>query len=105
MATCIKDLYFSMGPILEEVGEKLSMLFEKNGKILFLKEDRCKGCYLCIEVCPFKILEPSNQLNVKGVYPPRLKPNSECSFCGMCEISCPDFALFILEEKELKATL
>jgi len=75
----------------------ISILCEENEKRLILKTDRCKGCYLCVEVCPLKSLEASGELNVKGIYPPSLKAGSKCVFCGMCEDTCPDFAIYVVK--------
>lgn len=38
-------------------------------KVTF-REERCKGCGLCVEVCPKKIVELNkHQLNSKGYHP------------------------------------
>ena len=40
-------------------------------KVTF-REERCKGCGLCIEVCPTKIIvENQDRINAKGYFPPR----------------------------------
>ncbi|MBT8340278.1 MAG: ferredoxin family protein, partial [Desulfatitalea sp.] len=31
--------------------------------------DRCKGCGLCVMVCPKKVLAISDQLNPRGYFP------------------------------------
>ena len=36
-------------------------------KVTF-REERCKGCGLCIDTCPKKIIFESNKLNEKGYY-------------------------------------
>ncbi|MHA1649095.1 MAG: 4Fe-4S dicluster domain-containing protein [Candidatus Helarchaeota archaeon] len=61
--------------------------------------NRCGGCHICIEVCPKKILEPSNELNTKVQYPPKLKNGGVCSFCQSCELVCPDFAIYVLQDE------
>ena len=77
-----------MSPVLYEDKEK--------GKRLCLVFERCKGCEICIEVCPRKILEKSDKLNSKVQYPPKLKDGGECSFCRECELICPDFSIYVL---------
>lgn len=58
---------------------------------------RCKGCGFCVEYCPRDILQLSSQFNSKGYHPPFIvKPNS-CINCHLCEIICPEFAIFSLE--------
>ena len=56
--------------------------------------DRCKGCGYCIKYCPRKVLEASNEFNTKGYYFPQIKDEEECLNCGLCEIICPEFAIW-----------
>lgn len=56
---------------------------------------RCKGCDLCIELCPKDVLIHDTKLNVRGVYPPVVKDAEACVGCGVCEEICPDFAIFM----------
>ena len=35
---------------------------------VFIIEDRCKGCILCVEYCPKDILEMSSGFNHKGYH-------------------------------------
>ena len=51
----------------------------------------CKGCGLCVEFCPTKVLEQSEAGHV-SVARPEL-----CSACHFCELHCPDFAIFVTE--------
>ncbi|MBU2550535.1 MAG: 4Fe-4S binding protein [Proteobacteria bacterium] len=71
------------------------------GEVKIIK-DRCKGCGFCIEFCPNKILEFSPEFNAKGYHPPRVTSYDECVNCDLCEIICPEFAIFtVLVEKRL----
>jgi len=67
-----------------------------------VKDDWCKGCNLCIERCPVDALEESDRLNKKGIRPPQLKKENECNNCRLCELICPDFAITVIPDKEIK---
>jgi 2-oxoglutarate ferredoxin oxidoreductase subunit delta len=61
-------------------------------------KDRCKGCGFCIQFCPKKVLEESEEINAIGVYPPRIVDEDKCIICSFCSAVCPDFAIFVLEK-------
>ena len=67
------------------------------GEVHILK-DRCKGCGFCIEFCPKEVLEESNEINARGIHPPRVKDENRCALCGFCSAVCPDFAIFTTEK-------
>lgn len=58
------------------------------------REDRCKGCKLCIEFCPKHIIQvDNNKINSKGFYPVCITNQDECTGCSFCAIMCPDLAI------------
>ncbi len=69
------------------------------GEIHILTE-RCKGCSFCIEYCPKDVLELSTEYNTKGYHPPRIKNPDQCRECHLCEILCPEFAIYITLKEE-----
>jgi 2-oxoglutarate ferredoxin oxidoreductase subunit delta len=74
-------------------------LKEKKGEIHIIK-DRCKGCGFCVEYCPKDVLEMSEEFNIKGYHPPRIKNEEECLYCQLCETICPEFSIFVTQKKE-----
>lgn len=55
-----------------------------------VNSDRCKGCGLCVSVCPKKILTLSGDtLNAQGYHPAAVTDMSKCIACAMCALMCP----------------
>ena len=61
-----------------------------------LNTKRCKGCYLCVSVCPVKALSPSGELGQQG-YETVKVDEEKCITCGSCYRMCPDYAIEILK--------
>ena len=65
-------------------------------------EELCKGCYLCISVCPNEVIFISDRLNQQGYYPVEFKENEKdgkrCIACIMCATICPDVAIEVYRE-------
>lgn len=71
------------------------------GKV-FIIDERCKGCGFCQEFCPKKVLEESDKYNSKGYHPPEVVNPEDCVYCQLCELICPEFAIFVLDAKEVE---
>ncbi len=69
--------------------------FENDKCKLFVLPELCKGCYICIEFCPTKALSMDKKRLVATA-----SDMEKCIACGMCELRCPDFAIYI--EKKAK---
>ena len=77
--------------------DKMPILYknESKGQMLCLQFNQCKGCELCIEVCPNNVLEKSKEKNKNSQYPPAIKNDVECILCKSCELICPDFSIYV----------
>lgn len=63
-----------------------------------VNEGRCKGCGLCVSVCPKKILElDKNRLNEKGFNPASVADSEKCIGCAFCAVICPDAVITIVK--------
>lgn len=51
--------------------------------------DECKGCGLCIEACPPKVIGLSERLNHYG-YHTAVYAGAGCTGCGICFMVCPE---------------
>ena len=65
------------------------------GKVSF-NQEYCKGCGLCVSVCPKKILElDTSQTNAKGYNPAHVTNIEECIGCMSCALMCPDSVITV----------
>jgi len=69
-----------------------------SGRII-INIERCKGCGLCITVCPQKGIVASKSLNKSGHHPAE-KNSAECTGCAVCAIICPDTAIEVARDKD-----
>jgi len=51
--------------------------------------NECKGCGLCLEACPPKVIALSERLNHYG-YRTATYAGAGCTACGICFIACPE---------------
>ena len=62
-------------------------------KVTF-KSDLCKGCGLCVSVCPKKIISlDTSVLNKKGYHPAIITDDEKCIACAFCATICPDVVI------------
>jgi 2-oxoglutarate ferredoxin oxidoreductase subunit delta len=48
----------------------------------------CKGCEICVKLCPTQVL--GMEMFLVKVF-----DIDKCNACMLCELRCPDFAIFI----------
>ena len=69
-----------------------------------VQNENCKGCGLCIPVCPTKQLSFSGKFNANG-YNYIQVANDNCIGCGFCYYSCPEpHALRVYREDKKAAS-
>jgi 2-oxoglutarate ferredoxin oxidoreductase subunit delta len=54
-----------------------------------INQEECKGCSLCVEACPSKLLSLNAHINPYG-YHPAIYSGSGCTGCGICFYICPE---------------
>ena len=58
--------------------------------------DSCKGCGLCVSVCPESVLSIDTAgVNLLGYYPATVDSGEKCQGCLSCALICPDVAFTI----------
>ena len=63
------------------------------GRIV-IDQEKCKGCYLCIDVCPKNMIIEGEFINQSGYHPAVFREDiNDCIGCAMCAIRCPDIAI------------
>ena len=66
-------------------------------KVTF-REERCKGCELCVGACPKNIIKiAEDRLNAKGFRPAEITDQEKCIGCAFCAMICPDCAIEVKE--------
>ena len=65
-----------------------------------INKEKCKGCGLCVSVCPKKVLEMSKEISPKGYFPAFQARPEDCIHCAICCTMCPDVAITITQTEE-----
>ncbi len=63
--------------------------------IVKVNKERCKGCKLCIDVCPSGIFKTSENFNKIGYHYVEVVNGKNCIGCRRCVIICPDVVIEI----------
>ena len=68
--------------------------------MVIIDEDRCKGCGLCVPVCPKEILQMAeDRFNAKGYRPVEVVAPEACTGCAMCATICPDVVFTVYRQR------
>jgi 2-oxoglutarate ferredoxin oxidoreductase subunit delta len=62
-----------------------------------VNETLCKGCELCVTVCPKDLIRMAmDRFTPKGYHPAELiDPDEACTGCAICTVICPDSAITV----------
>jgi 2-oxoglutarate ferredoxin oxidoreductase subunit delta len=85
------------------MNEKDMQIDEEMAKaIIELAKERCKGCEVCVVVCPQGSLELDQTVfNALGFHPVKFTyqgKKGNCTACGLCYMVCPDYAITTIEK-------
>ena len=59
-----------------------------------LNKNKCKSCYLCIDVCPKGLIKKSNEIGKTGEFIVEFDDKeNQCLGCSQCAIMCPEIAI------------
>mgnify|MGYP005781994047 FL=1 len=64
---------------------------------VYIDQELCKSCKICINTCPKNVFEITHKVNKKGYNYVEAVRAEDCIACHKCEISCPDFVIDIEE--------
>ena len=70
----------------------------KKAKQIDVDPKMCKGCHICIFVCPHDVLKKADVVDNRGFFLPVVSDLEACVVCHLCEMECPDFAISVVEE-------
>lgn len=63
---------------------------------IIVDETYCKGCGLCVDVCPQHIIALNkDKITAKGYHPAHLIDEDACTGCTSCAQMCPDVAITV----------
>lgn len=66
---------------------------------LSIRDERCKGCELCVSVCPKGVLAINKERpNPAGYFAACVVAPDDCIGCQSCVRMCPDVAIRIEKE-------
>jgi 2-oxoglutarate ferredoxin oxidoreductase subunit delta len=64
---------------------------------LLIRDDRCKGCELCVAACPTHVLAlDRSRVNALGYHPISEVHPDACTSCALCAKVCPDVVFTVI---------
>jgi 2-oxoglutarate ferredoxin oxidoreductase subunit delta len=74
-----------------------AVLLEAAPRVI-IDAERCKGCQLCLAVCPPAVLG-IGPLNRHGYHAAVLLDNARCTSCTACALICPEGAITVFRPR------
>lgn len=69
---------------------------------VWVNTSKCKACDKCVDACPAGVLSMQAAADsVLGAIISVVTPDA-CIGCNECELTCPDFAIYVADRKEFK---
>lgn len=62
---------------------------------VYIDKELCKSCKICVHICPKNVYGITHRVNKKGYNYVEAVREEDCIGCKKCELSCPDFVLYI----------
>ncbi len=70
-----------------------------------IDKELCKGCALCLPICPYHLIQMADDYNVKGYSPATFTdPERTCTGCMLCGMMCPEAVITVFRKVKVKPT-
>ena len=69
---------------------------------VWVNTSNCKACDICVSVCPSGVLAMVYEVSSTLGAMISIQHPESCIGCNECELSCPDFAIYVADKKEYK---
>lgn len=61
---------------------------------IIIDTEKCKGCGICIQTCPNKLIKTADTPNKQGAVPVEFDNSlDKCTGCALCAVVCPEIAI------------
>ncbi len=69
---------------------------------VWVNTNNCKACDICVSVCPAGVLGMKYESTSTLGAMISIDHPEACIGCNECELTCPDFAIYVADKKEYK---
>ncbi|CDN30116.1 putative 2-oxoglutarate oxidoreductase, delta subunit [Mucinivorans hirudinis] len=67
--------------------------------LIEVEKEICKGCGVCVSICPTKAIDLNAKVNSKGYHYCFMVNEDACIGCAACGMVCPDSVITVFKEK------